>query len=317
MGFVQSELCADGVRTNSSKAISTDCSSLEINSKKEGIEQQKGKEPAPSPGAQGSEVQVAKLSQALVEDVRDTLKGSLKEGHVTLQELGKPSACADANILIQTLIPRGSSSQSVNETTGVPSDANTSGCGIAPTKNSPESKAESREDSLCIANLKSELLLNILKQNQYSQKVIGAFELMKELTQMECDLEKKGATSALPPLHLENIFCKLLADGYSEKGGQGSDLNQKSPTAPEVTDEEPHILEEFNSKGGNPCSLNLQSVKESGPENSPVCAPGLPRDGRRKEPRAASPGRLECVSGSEDLASGDSSVERVSRLSIL
>nr|XP_020735294.1 dystonin-like isoform X4 [Odocoileus virginianus texanus] len=313
MGFVQSELCADGVRTNSSKAISNDCSSLEINSKKEGIEQQKGKEPAPSPGAQGSEVQVAELSQALVEDVRDTLKGSLKEGHVTPQELGKPSASADTNILIQTLIPRGSSSQLVNETTGVPSDSITSGCGISPTKNSPESKAESREDSLCIANLKSEFLLNILKQNQYSQKVIGAFELMKELTQMECDLEKKGGISALPPLHLENIFCRLLADGYSEKGGQGSDLNQKSPTAPEVTDEEPHILEEFNSKGGNPCSLNLQSVKESGPENSPVCAPGLPRDGRRKEPCAASPGRLECISGSEDLASGDSSMERFSK----
>ncbi|XP_070312822.1 dystonin isoform X19 [Odocoileus virginianus] len=313
MGFVQSELCADGVRTNSSKAISNDCSSLEINSKKEGIEQQKGKEPAPSPGAQGSEVQVAELSQALVEDVRDTLKGSLKEGHVTPQELGKPSASADTNILIQTLIPRGSSSQLVNETTGVPSDSIASGCGISPTKNSPASKAESREDSLCIANLKSEFLLNILKQNQYSQKVIGAFELMKELTQMECDLEKKGGISALPPLHLENIFCKLLADGYSEKGGQGSDLNQKSPTAPEVTDEEPHILEEFNSKGGNPCSLNLQSVKESGPENSPVCAPGLPRDGRRKEPCAASPGRLECILGSEDLASGDSSMERFSK----
>ncbi|KAB0358074.1 hypothetical protein FD754_002230 [Muntiacus muntjak] len=312
MGFVQSGLCADGVRTNSSKAISTDCSSLEINSKKEGIEQQKGKEPAPSPGAQGSEVQVAELSQALVEDVSDTLKGSLKD-HVTPQELGKPSACADANILIQTLIKGSSSSQFINETAGVPSDSNTSGCGISPTKNSPELKAESREDPLCIANLKSELLLNILKQNQYSQKVIGAFELMKELTQMECDLEKKGGTSALPPLHFENIFCTLLADGYSEKGGQGSDLNQKSPTAPEVTDEEPHILEEFNSKGGNPCSLNLQSVKESGPENSPVCAPGLPRDGRRKEPCAASPGRLECISGSEDLASGDSSMERFSK----
>ncbi|XP_065768820.1 dystonin isoform X4 [Muntiacus reevesi] len=312
MGFVQSGLCADGVRTNSSKAIRTDCSSLEINSKKEGIEQQKGKEPAPSPGAQGSEVQVAELSQALVEDVSDTLKGSLKD-HVTPQELGKPSACADANILIQTLIKGSSSSQFINETTGVPSDSNTSGCGISPTKNSPELKAESREDPLCIANLKSELLLNILKQNQYSQKVIGAFELMKELTQMECDLEKKGGTSALPPLHFENIFCTLLADGYSEKGGQGSDLNQKSPTAPEVTDEEPHILEEFNSKGGNPCSLNLQSVKESGPENSPVCAPGLPRDGRRKEPCAASPGHLECISGSEDLASGDSSMERFSK----
>ncbi|XP_055262648.1 dystonin isoform X10 [Moschus berezovskii] len=312
MDFVQSYLCADGVRNNSSKTLSTDCSSLEINSKKEGIEQQKGKEPAPSPGAHGSEVQVAELSQVLVEDVTDTLKGSLKESRVT-QELGKPSACAGANLLIQTLIKRVSSSQLLNETPGVPSDSNTSGCGISRTKNLPELKAERREDPLCTANLKSELLLDILKQNQYSQKVIGAFELMKELTQMECDLEKKGGTSELLPLQLEDVFCKLLADGYLEKGRQGRDLNQKSPTAPEVTDEEPHILEEFNSKGGNPCSLSLQSVKEGGPENSPVCAPALPRDGRLKELCAESPGRLECISGSEDLASGDSSTEQFSK----
>lgn len=80
-----------------------------------------------------------------------------------------------------------------------------------------------------------------------------------------------------------------------------------------MTDEEPHILEEFNSKEGNPCSLNLQSVKESGPENSPVCAPALSRDGRLKELCAASPGHLECISGSEDLASGDSLMERFSK----
>lgn len=101
----------------------------------------------------------------------------------------------------------------MNETPGVPSNSNTSGCGISCAKNS-----ESREDPLCAANLKSELLLDILKQSQYSQKVIGAFELMKELTQMECDLEEKGGASELLPLQLEDIFCKLLPDGYSEKG---------------------------------------------------------------------------------------------------
>ena len=140
---------------------------------------------------------------------------------------------------------------------------------------------------------------------------------MKELTQMKCDLEEKGGASELLPLQLEDGFCKLLPDGYSEKGGQRRDLSKKSPTAPEVTDEEPHSLKEFNSKEGKPCSLDLQSVKESGPENSPLCAPALSRDGRLKELCAASPGRLECISGSEDLASGDSSMERVSGLSIL
>ncbi|XP_026982674.1 dystonin isoform X13 [Sagmatias obliquidens] len=310
--FVQSELCADGTRNNSSNTLNTDCSSLEINSEKGVIEQQARKEPASSPGVQENEVQIPELSQVSIEDVEDILKGRLKEGHMNPQELGEPSACADTNISIQNLIKRVSSSSLVSEASGVSGDSKTSDYGISPMNNSPELKAEGREDPLCTANLKSELLLDILKQNQYSQKITGAFELMKELTQMECDLEKRGRTSEVLPLQLENVFCKLLAEGYSEKGGQGGELNQKSSTASEMMDEKPHILDDLNSKREKPHSLNLQNMKENGPENSPVCASALPRGGRLEELCAESPNRLECISGSKDMASGDSLMEQFS-----
>ncbi|XP_059877628.1 dystonin [Delphinus delphis] len=310
--FVQSELCADGTRNNSSNTLNTDCSSLEINSEKGVIEQQARKEPASSPGVQENEVQIPELSQVSTEDVEDILKGRLKEGHTNPQELGEPSACADTNISIQNLIKRVSSSSLVSEASGVSGDSKTSDYGISPMNNSPELKAEGREDPLCTANLKSELLLDILKQNQYSQKITGAFELMKELTQMECDLEKRGRTSEFLPLQLENVFCKLLADGYSEKGGQGGELNQKSSTASEMMDEKPHILDDLNSKREKPHSLNLQNMKENGPENSPVCASALPRGRRLEELCAESPNHLECISGSKDMASGDSLMEQFS-----
>ncbi|KAJ8787618.1 hypothetical protein J1605_022933 [Eschrichtius robustus] len=312
MDFVQSELCADAIRNNSSNTLNTDCSSLEINSEKGVIEQQARREPASSPGVQENEVQIPELSQVLIEDVKDILKGRLEEGHMNPQELGEPSACADTNISIQNLIKRVNSSPLVNEGSGVSGDSKTSDYGISPMNNSPELKAEGREDSLCTANLKSELLLDILKQNQYSQKITGAFELMKELTQMECDLEKRGRTSEVLPLQLENVFCKLLADGYSEKGGQGGELNQKSSTASEMMDEKPHILDDLNSKRENPHSLNLQNMKENGPENSPFCASALPRDGRLEELCAESPNCLECISGSKDMASGDGLMEQFS-----
>ncbi|XP_057410070.1 LOW QUALITY PROTEIN: dystonin [Balaenoptera acutorostrata] len=310
--FVQSELCADAIRNNSSNALNTDCSSLEINSEKGVIEQQARREPASSPGVQENEVQIPELSQVLIEDVKDILKGRLKEGHMNPQELGEPSACADTNISIQNLIKRVNSSPLVNEASGVSGNSKTSDYGISPMNNSPELKAEGREDPLCTANLKSELLLDILKQNQYSQKITGAFQLMKELTQMECDLEKRGRTSEVLPLQLENVFCKLLADGYSEKGGQDGELNQKSSTASEMMDEKPHILDDLNSKRENPHSLNLQNMKENGSENSPFCASASPRDGRLEELCAESPNLLECISGSKDMASGDGLMEQFS-----
>ncbi|XP_074189231.1 dystonin isoform X29 [Rhinolophus sinicus] len=309
--IVQSGLCANGIRNDNS--LSTEYSFLEINKNKETTEQQPLKEQALSPGFQEKEVQLPELSQVFVEDVKDIVNSRLKEGHTNPQEVGEPSACADTKILIESLMKRVSTSQLVNEASSVPSDSKISDCtGISPVNNSPELRAEIRDDPLCIANLKSELLLDILQQNQYSSKVIGAFELMKELTQMEYDLEKRGIKSEVLPLQLENVIYKLLADGYSEKAEQVGDLNPKSSTTFEMVDEKPHILDCLKSKEGNHGPLNLQNIKEIGPENSTDGASALPKDEKLEEQCHDFQNHLECISGSKEMTSGDNSMEQFS-----
>ncbi|XP_062953870.1 dystonin isoform X2 [Cynocephalus volans] len=311
--FVQLERCTNGIRNdNSNNTSDTDYSFLEIN-KKERIEQQPPKEKALSPRPQEKEVQIPELSQAFVEDVMDILKSRLKEAHMNPLEVEESSACADTKILIQNLIKRISTSQLVNEASIMTSVSKSSDCtGVSPMNNSSERKAESRDDPFCIENLKSGLLLDLLKQNQHSQKIKGAFELMRELTQMEYDLEKRAITSKILPLQLENIFYKLLADEYSEKVEQVGDLNQRACTTCEMVEEEPHILGDLKSKKGNHCSLHLQTIKEIGLENSTVYASALPRDEQLKELCNDSPNHLECISGSKQMTSGDSSVEQFS-----
>ncbi|XP_036104817.1 dystonin isoform X3 [Molossus molossus] len=304
-----------GIRNdNSTNTLSTDCSFLEMNNEKETIEQQPQKEQALSPGFQGKEVRIPELSQIFVEDVKDILKSRLKEGHMNSQEVGETSACVDTKILIQNLIKRVSTSQFVNDVSSEPSDdSKISDCtGLSPMNNSPELRAESRDDPFCTANLQSELLLDILKQNQHSQKITGAFELIKELTQMEYDLEKRGIASKVVPLHLENIFYKLLADGYLDKTEQVGNVNQKSSTTSEMVDEKPYILDDLKSEEQNRGSLNLQNIKEIGPENLTAHASALPRDGKLEAQCSDFPDHLECISGSKAVPSGDGSMEQFS-----
>uniref|UniRef100_A0A8C9AC11 Dystonin n=1 Tax=Prolemur simus TaxID=1328070 RepID=A0A8C9AC11_PROSS len=306
--FVPSELCRNGIRNdNSSNTLDTDYSSLEINSEKERIEKQPPKEQGLSPRSQEKESQIPEF----VEDVKGILKSKLKESHGNPQEVEEPSACVDTRILIQNLIKRVSTSQLVNEASNIPSDSKISDhTGVSPISSSSELKVESRDDP--IANLKSQLLLAILKQNQHSQKIPGAFELMRELTQMEYDLGKRDITSKVLPLQLENIFCKLLAGGYSEKVEQVGDLNQKACTSSEMAEEKLHILGDLKSKEGNHCSPNLQTTEEIGLESSAVCASALQRDEKLEELCNDSPNHLECISELKRMTSGDSSMEQFS-----
>ncbi|XP_032155706.1 dystonin isoform X22 [Sapajus apella] len=312
--FLQLERCTSGLgNDNSSNTLNTDYSLLEINNKKERIEQQLPEEQAVSPRPQEKEIQIPELSQVFVEDVKDILDSRLKEGHMNPQEVEEPSAYADTEILIQNLIKRVTTSQLVNEASTVPSDSQMSdSSGFFPMSNSSELKAERRDDPFCIENLKSELLLNILKQDQHSQKITGVFELMRELTHMKYDLEKRGITSKVLPQQLENIFYKLLADGYSEKIEHVGDLNQKACSTSEMMEEKSHILGDIKSKEGNHCSPNLQTVKQIGVEGSTVCASALPTDEKLKDSCNDFPNHLECISGSKEMASGDSSTEQFS-----
>ncbi|XP_078225561.1 dystonin isoform X8 [Callithrix jacchus] len=312
--FLQLEPFTSGLgNDNSSNTLNTDYSLLEINNEKERIEQQLPEEQAMSRRPQEKEVQIPELSQVFVEDVKDILDSRLKEGHMNPQEVEEPSACADTKILIQNLIKRDTTSQLVNEASTVPCYSQMSdSSGVFPVSNSSELKAESRDDPFCIENLKSELLLNILKQDQHSQKITGVLELMRELTHMEYDLEKRGITSKVLPLQLENIFYELLADRYSEKIEHVGDLNQKACSTSEMKEEKSHILGDIKSKEGNHHSPNLQTVKEIGLEGSTVCASALPTDEKLKASCNDFPNHLDCISGPKEMASGDSSTEQFS-----
>ncbi|EHB11726.1 Bullous pemphigoid antigen 1, isoforms 1/2/3/4/5/8 [Heterocephalus glaber] len=309
---MQSEVCISEIRNdNSSNTLDTDYSFLNINSKKEGIEKQPPREQTLSPEHQEKMRQIAELSQVFVENVKDILKSKLKS-NMNPQEVGDPSACADSEALIPILIKKISSLHLVNETSNVPNNLKISDySGVSPINNSSELKAEGRDDSFYIANVNSELLLDTLKQNQHSPKITGVFELMRELTQMEYDLEQRDTSSKVLPVQLENAFCKRLADGDSEKE-QMRDLSQKACTTFEIVEEKPHIFGDVKSKEGNYCSPNLQTIQEMRLESSVVCGSDLPRDERLEDLCSDFPNHLGCIAGLKEMTSGDSSMEKFS-----
>ncbi|XP_062042284.1 LOW QUALITY PROTEIN: dystonin-like [Lepus europaeus] len=296
---VQSELYMDRIENdNFSHTLTTDHSFLEITNKEERIEQEVPKEQVLSLRPQEREFHIPELSQVFVGDVKDILKSKLKEDPVTPEEAGEHSACAD---------------RVVSAASGGLSDLKLSDCpGVSPTNNLLGLKTESRDDPFSIANLESELLLELLKQNQHSQKITGAFELVRELTQMDYDLEKRSITSKILPLQLENIFYKLLAGGYSEKVEQVEALIHKASTASEMVEEKTQLLGDPEGREGKHCSLNLQNIKEIGLENSTLCASALPRDETLQELCSDFPNHLECVSESQEKTSGENSMEQFS-----
>ncbi|ELW65570.1 Dystonin, partial [Tupaia chinensis] len=311
--FVQSEPCTNRIRNdNCTNTSNTDRFVLEIDSKKERIERQSQKEQTLSPTPQEKEVQHLELSQEFAEDVKEILKSRLKEGHMNPQEIEEPFACEDTKILLQNLFKSIGTSQLVNEFSNMPKDSETSdSTGVSSVSNLTELKAEKREGPLCVASLKSELLLDILKQNQHSQNITGAFELMRELTRIEYYLEKRAITSEVLPLQLENIFYKLLADGCSGKVEQVGDSNEKACTTSEM-EEKPHIPGDLKSRKGSHCSLHVQTVEEIGLENSTVCASALPREEKLQELCDDFSNPLDGILGSKEVTHVDHSTEQFS-----
>ncbi|XP_073937966.1 dystonin isoform X33 [Castor canadensis] len=313
--FVQSELCTtNGVKNDPNRTLELDYSLIESSNKKKRVEKQPPKEQDLSPRRQVKEAQIPESSEVLVKDVKDSLKSRLKEGQMSPWEMGDLSACADTEVFIQNLIKTIVSSKLVNEASSVSNDSKMNDFpGVSPMNNSSELKGENRDGPLCVGNLKFECLLDMLKQNQHSQEITGVFELMQELTRGKYDLDKRGISSVMLPLQLEDIFYKLLTGGYSEKGEQAGDLNQRSGTASQMVEEEPHgLFGDLKSKEENHCSFNSQTMKEFGLESSTACAPVLPRDEKTEGLGSHLPGHLECISGSKEMTSADSSREKFS-----
>ncbi|XP_040839512.1 dystonin isoform X3 [Ochotona curzoniae] len=297
---VQSELPMDRVENDTfSNALNADQFFLEINSKKERIEPELPEKQAVSLRTQESEFHIPELSQAFVEDGNETFQSRLKEGAVIPQQVGEPSACADR---VVSEASDGFSDLKLSDRTGV-----------APTNNSPELKTENKDDPFPVASLKPELLLELLKQNQHNQELTGAFELVRELTQVEYELGKRGIASKILPLQLENIFYKLLTEGYSEKAEQVGALIQKACATSEVMEDKPCLLGDLKGKEGEHCSLHLQTVKTTGLESTASYASELPRDEKLEGLHSGFPNHSGCISGSQQMTSSDNSVEQFSK----
>ncbi|XP_054990231.1 dystonin isoform X8 [Sorex araneus] len=309
--FVSAKLCTNEIRNgHSNNTLSTNDSYLEINNKKGGIELQPQKEQTLSPNLQGKgETQLPELYEVVGENGNESLKSPLKEGITSPQEVGEPLSCADTKALLQNLMKRISTSQSASEASSGSSDSKlTDASGTCDMNNLPILKAESRDDPLCMENLRSELLLDLLKQNQQSQKITETFELMKELTQIDYGLEKRGITSQGLPLQLETIFYKLLADRYSEKVEHIGELKETSSIL-ETKDAKPYILDDLKNREGNSCAKNVQNADEIQLENSTVCASALPRDEKFEELCRDFPDQVEYISKSKDPTPGNNSTE--------
>ncbi|XP_023556891.1 dystonin isoform X6 [Octodon degus] len=308
------EVCMNEIRNDSSTStLGADCSFLEIDGKKERIEKQPPKEQTLSPKHQEKVRMSTEPSQVFVEDVKDILKSRMKS-NVNPQEVGVPSACADPETLIHDLTKRISfSSQLANEASDMPIDSKISDCPelLLPMNNLSELKVEGRDDLFSVANINSECLLDVLKQNPYSPKIPGLLELMRNLTQMECYLEQRSISSKALPVQLENAFYKLLADRYSEEE-QIRDLSRKVCTTSEMEEEKPHSFGDVKSQEGNRCSPDLQTIKEVQLESSVVRASALPRDERFEDCCSDFPKRLEYIAGSREVIAGDSSMEKFS-----
>nr|XP_048286368.1 dystonin isoform X17 [Myodes glareolus] len=298
-GFVPSKLRLNGVGNST---LGVDGSLLESGREKETTERWPHREPAFSPKLHEGEVRAPECSLACVDDGKRILQSVLEEGHVNLQDGRDPSACTDTRISIQNLIKRVDLSQLPDEVSGVP------GPGIPPMNNSSELKAESGGDPLCIESLQLELL-DILKQNQHTP---GTSELVKVLTQMECDPKKKGIASELFPPQLKNAFRKLLIDGNATEREQAEASDRSPCAASELVEEKPDSCSDLQSKEGSRCSLSPQTVRDTGAEHSAVHTAALPRGEKLEELCSEPPGHSEYISISKTMASGDSSVEKCS-----
>ncbi|KAM4834561.1 dystonin isoform 16-T16 [Thomomys bottae] len=301
-GGVQSEFCPKGVTNDSKNILDMGGCSMETNCKKERADLRLLKELPLSPGAQEREPPIAQLSEVLMEKVKSMLKSGLTPDRRNPQDTEGISACVDAEVLIQNLIQSVVSSQWVNDVSGAPVNCAVLDSPGSPERSSLEPRAEGTDDAFCITRLTFELLLDVLRQDQHNQKIIGAFELMREIAPADWDLESQADLPRGLPLELGSLFCRLLADGHPVKGDRRGDLSQKAHPPSAVGGGEPHVPASLESKDEN---LNI-------PSRSPVWTSVLLRDKRLEGSRDGLPAHLGCVPGLNERPSRDSAMERFS-----
>ncbi|XP_055462487.1 dystonin isoform X12 [Psammomys obesus] len=289
-GFVESRLHMTGVKNTSNTTSGV-----------EKTEKHPHREQASSLRPQEREVHIPELSLAFVEDGKAILKNMLEEVHVNLQEVGDPSACTGTKISLQNFIKRVILSQLPNEVSSVSSPD------VSAMASSSQPKAESGEDPLCVTRLQLGLL-DMLKQKQFTQETPGTSELMKALTQIECSTEERDTASELK---LKNAFYKLLFDGYAAEREQAESSPQKPCATPEMAEEKPYNRRDPESEEENHCSLSPQTLREMEMEHPSVHPAAWPGNGETLEELCSEPpGHSQCILGSKEMASDDSSKEK-------
>ncbi|XP_072498610.1 dystonin isoform X6 [Notamacropus eugenii] len=260
----ETPMCTKELRKNKANEVSgIEISSLEMNNKKEATEQQPPKEQTLPPESHTTEIQTPDLAHLLVDDLKDILKSRLKEGHLFFGEEGEFSSYSERRVFMQDLLKMVGLTHLVKKSSNKFSDSKTSDYSmVSQMTDSPEVKPEIHDNPspLWTANLGPELLLDILKQ---SQKISGAFEMMKEIALNENESERNDIASKVLPLQLENIFHIVLADEHSPKLELVGDLNKNLPVSFQTEGEQMCGPDESSKIKEGHCSLNSEKIPET------------------------------------------------------
>ncbi|XP_068926765.1 dystonin isoform X14 [Petaurus breviceps papuanus] len=260
----ETPVCKKELKNNKTNDVSgIEISSLEMNYKKEATGQQLLEEQTLLPELHATATQTPELSSLLADDLKDILKSRLKEGYMFFGEESEFSSYSERKVLMQNLLKMVGLTHLVKKSSSKFSDSKTSDYStVSQMTDPPEVKPEIHDNPspLWPANLSPELLLDILKQ---SQKISGAFEMMKEIALNENESERNDIASKVLPLQLENIFHILLADEHSPKLELVGDLNRNLPASFHIEGEQTYCPDESPKIKEGHCSFNSEKIPET------------------------------------------------------
>ncbi|XP_077667720.1 dystonin isoform X1 [Eretmochelys imbricata] len=149
------------------------------------------------------------VSDTLIEDLKNTLKKKLKDGHVFCKQEGEPLNYSDTKVLMQNLLKMMSHTHLENETSSESNIKQTHDDISATLMAIPSCIDQKDYDNLQLTwpdNRSPDLLLDILKQSHCNQKTDNPYETTSEEAQNERDQEVKATAPKLITSQLEQIF---------------------------------------------------------------------------------------------------------------
>ncbi|CAM2112085.1 unnamed protein product [Caretta caretta] len=151
----------------------------------------------------------SEVSDTLIEDLKNTLKKKLKDGHVFCKQEGEPLNYSDTKVLMQNLLKMISHTHLENETSSESNIKQTHDDISATLMAIPSCIDQKDYDNLQLTwhdNRSPDLLLDILKQSHCNQKTDNPYETTSEEARNERDQEVKATAPKLITSQLEQIF---------------------------------------------------------------------------------------------------------------